>query len=185
MLKSIALRKRKLKSSFVYLLTPLLLVIGLSACSNKPELNATPLFHSQITQDNGKLFKFYLLMHRGDDAPNEQGNRMAKSAKPEKGNKPKKEGGRSGRGKGKDNGPSTDAGSKEEMAMQAKNKQQLRLAELLQKALEQEIEDNGYCRRGYRTFEEKITRGMLSIKGECYDSATAQDKKRFVSRDLS
>lgn len=174
------------------------LVSALAACANQPEPDVTPVFHTHISEDNAKLFKFYLLMHR-DNESHGQGKKssgqQAKSAKPNKGGRDKKQGGQKGSGKGGGrNDPQTGEvtaeqslanESNEDIATQMKNRKQLMLSDLLLQQLTEHVAQQGYCRQGFRTFDEKIGKGVLSIKGECYDSATAKDKQAFVSRDIT
>jgi len=170
-----------IKNKFFSMLLPLLLSIFLAACSSNQQPDVTPIFHSEIKQDDGKFFHFYLLVTKNNDQ--EDGREQRKSgAKPANG-KERSEGGRGKKGNkaNKDSQGHSQSGQNSASAQSERNKQRsLMLIEQLNERLEQ----NNYCRKGYMVLEENIGRGILSIKGECHESATEKDKVNFPNRKL-
>ena len=53
------------------------------------------------------------------------------------------------------------------------------LEKLIIRALDIRISENGYCREGYIELGSYIERGSFEIRGECNDTATQTDRKRF------
>ncbi len=49
----------------------------------------------------------------------------------------------------------------------------------LQFAVPRLLEENGYCREGYYTLDTLISYGNGSLRGECKEAATAEDRERF------
>lgn len=48
-------------------------------------------------------------------------------------------------------------------------------------ALDRKLLESGYCREGYLRLGSFIERGIVEIKGECQESATADDREKFAS----
>ena len=50
--------------------------------------------------------------------------------------------------------------------------------------VEQVLEQTGYCRDGYFELYRERDPGVLSVRGECRDSATASDRQQFRSGEI-
>ncbi len=50
--------------------------------------------------------------------------------------------------------------------------------------VEQVLEQTGYCRDGYFELYRERDPGVLSVRGECRDSATATDRQQFPSGEI-
>lgn len=132
----------------------------LSACAGRQEKPVEEIFVTQIRADNSKMFAFTL-----------------KSEKTERGDKPhdktaaKQGKGRKGGGRGKAAGKTANKAESRER----KNP----LADMFEQRLEQRLSQSGYCSAGYIELERYATRGAMTVRGECNDSATANDRQRF------
>ncbi|WKE65137.1 hypothetical protein PVT67_15955 [Gallaecimonas kandeliae] len=113
-------------------------------------------FSTYISEDGSKRFVFSLETQGGRSGPG-MGGREGR-------------GGRGGPGMGRSGG---DRGGQQ--ARQEAGQGQDKLLELL----EEKLADNGYCRSGYIQLDSTQRGHFLRFTGECNESATDEDRKRF------
>ncbi len=139
--------------------------LTLSGCSsNSPKRQGgmpTEVFVTHIKPDASKIFNYSLIKKM----PNQGQGQMGK-----------------GRGKGGGmhggGGGGMKGGGKPNMS-QMKDKMQ----EKAHKKLNQKLAQTGYCREGYMELESYFERGLVTIKGECNESATTEDIKTFPNSE--
>ena len=137
--------------------------LSITACSsNSPKRQSgmpTEVFVTQIKPDGSKVFNYSLIKNM----PNQ--GQMGKG----RGKGGGMHGGMSGGMKG---------GKKPDMS-----KMKAKMEEKANKKLNLKLAETGYCREGYMELDSFFERGHVTIKGECNESATAQDKKTFINID--
>ena len=139
-------------------LSVLVIAIALSSsCSSKkPHPAPVTYFSTNITVEGGKFFVYRLEMpQRGGQEDGGRGSR------PEKGKKPGGGGGRNGASP-PNNGRK---GGRSEVN--------------LKQRVDRLIAENRYCRDGYVVLDEYTGAGGVSLRGECRDGATPEDRSRF------
>ncbi|WP_281559818.1 hypothetical protein [Thalassomonas sp. RHCl1] len=129
----------------------------LSACSSRQDKPVEEIFVTQIRADNSKMFAFTLRA--------EQASRGDKTRDKMAGGKQGKRGKGTGRNKG--------AGKGE------RQEREHPLANVIQQKLEQKLDQSQYCTSGYLELERYATREGMTVRGECNESATADDRLRF------
>jgi hypothetical protein len=63
------------------------------------------------------------------------------------------------------------------------NKMKAKMQEKATKKLSLRLAESGYCREGYMELDSFFERGHVTIKGECNETATAQDREKFINSD--
>lgn len=58
-----------------------------------------------------------------------------------------------------------------------------RAKEVVYEKLKLKLDETGYCRESYIELDKYFVRGRSQIRGECKDSATAEDRMTFVNED--
>ncbi|WDE12460.1 hypothetical protein [Thalassomonas haliotis] len=130
----------------------------LSACAGHKEKPVEEIFVTQIREDDSKMFAFTLKSERAGRGDKARNKTAAKPGKARKGGRQK--------GTGKAEG----------------RERENPLAGIVQQRLEQRLSENGYCSAGYIELERYATRGGMTVRGECHDSATANDRQRFPNQ---
>jgi hypothetical protein len=127
-----------------------IIVVALSsACSSKKPRPEPVIYFSTNITVEGGKFFVYRL---------EMPARAERGSRPMKGGRP--EGGRGGPPQGRDRKSGRGEGD-------------------LKQRVDQLIAENRYCRDGYIVLEEFTGAGGVSLRGECRDGATAEDRHRF------
>ncbi len=133
--------------------------LSITACSsNSPKRQSgmpTEVFVTHIKPDGSKVFNYSLIKKMPSQG------QMGK-----------------GRGKGGGMGGGMKGGKKPDMS-----KMKAKMEEKADKKLNMKLAQTGYCREGYMELDSFFERGHVTIKGECNESATAQDKKTFINID--
>ncbi|WDD99674.1 hypothetical protein [Thalassomonas actiniarum] len=132
----------------------------LSACSSRQEKSVEEIFVTQIREDNSKMFAFTL--------------RQEKAARSDKTRDKMATGKQGKRGKGAGRNKSAGRGEKQE--------RENPLATVIQQKLEQRLNQSRYCTTGYLELERYASRAGMTVRGECNESATADDRLRFPNR---
>jgi len=144
----------------------LLAIVLLSAgCSNtrkKPE--PIEVFDTQISDDGTKVFVYRLEMPKKSETLN----------KGSRGN-----GKRGGRGDGTKGGRGSGRSSDREKPMARSEQSNNKMDSKLEGGLEKILTDNTYCRDGYYELDRHRTLSDISIRGECRDEATEEDRRKF------
>ena len=156
--------------NFSSLILFILFAIALIGCSSHSAPKISEYFSTEIMADNSKRFYFSLIISHQYDEENNNQMRQKQS---------KRGKGGSGRGSGTRKGDNGNGQTKQSTAKSTKtNSMELELEERLinQLAL------NSYCRTGYMELERNIGRALMSIRGECHESATEGDRQRFIQR---
>lgn len=63
------------------------------------------------------------------------------------------------------------------------SKMKAKMQEKAANKLAKKLSETGYCREGYKELDSFFERGHVTIKGECNETATAQDKKTFPNSE--
>ncbi len=149
---------------YIILISLSISALTLSGCSsNSPKRQGgmpTEDFVTHIKPDGSKIFNYSLIKKM----PNQGQGQMGK-----------------GRGKGggmHGGGGGMKGGGKPNMS-QMKDKMQ----EKAHKKLNLKLAQTGYCREGYMELESFFERGLVTIKGECNESATTEDSKTFPNSE--
>lgn len=69
-------------------------------------------------------------------------------------------------------------GNKENMMKQMAQKKKQASAKI-KKMLNANLVESGYCIEGYVELENIMNRGMVQVIGECHESASEQDRRKF------
>lgn len=163
----------------------------IASCSSKPELPETQaFFNHNILENDSKMFNFNLLLKRrtGDDTDgqNAKGSKGKQSGKKPKDGQRPSNGERSGKGKkGEGNRPKGSNGSNQSnanIAQQRNNERLLQLEQMLFEQLDDKMQETGYCREGYMVLSQELGKNILSVKGECHESATSEDRAKFINQ---
>ncbi len=137
--------------------------LTITACSsNSPKRHGsmpTEIFVTQIKTNGSKIFNYSLIKKM----PNQGKGQMGK------GKGGGKHGGMGGGMKG---------GKKPDMS-----KMKAKMEEKAVNKLAKKLSETGYCREGYMELDSFFERGHVTIKGECNETATAQDKKTFPNSE--
>jgi hypothetical protein len=134
----------------------ILLVLIAAACSGpskKKRAEPLEIFSTQILLDGTKLFAFTL--ERPQRRQNSEGGRQGK------------------RGKGGHGGQGGRRGGEKERGNDMEKQIETRLLAML--------EQTGYCREGYVELDRNLLFGNASIRGECKEGATPEDRKNFIN----
>ena len=127
----------------------------LSACADKhrPEAKQSDIFVTNIKYTNDKVFNFSI------GANQEKGDR-GKNKSQRGGGSPAK----------RNNSPKSDS--------HIANKN---LLDALYSRLELKLSETGYCREGYVEIDTYESENRFHLLGKCNESATPEDKSRFVN----
>lgn len=142
-----------------------LLLASCSSTNDRPK--PIEVFQTQISQDGTKVFVYRL------ERPENPGAERVRSAGP-RGNRDHGEGpagrnGNNGEGKkGRSRGPSD-----------AENKGSKHGDFKLDEGLTAVLAENGFCREGYYELDRYQALGDISLRGECKDTATENDRRNF------
>ena len=131
--------------------------IGITSCASKPHFQSDPLFFTTIFDNDAKLFRFE--MTRVPVYLSEKdlsATKLRKQARARAANK-----------------RHTRAGYKENRLLQELNRE-----------LKRKLEETGFCREGYLRLEQNIETTRAYVRGECYDLATSDDRRKFPNRTI-
>ncbi|MCW8863523.1 MAG: hypothetical protein OQK09_00450 [Colwellia sp.] len=136
----------------------------LSACSSKEQPKIEEFFHTNIRDDNSKEFTFSLLVSTKQKEARKEGN-----SSPDSNNRK----GRKGKGQ---------RGQNTALAPTAKKQssKQDKMKDIFHERLILQMERAQYCREGYITLEESFVGAIYTLRGECHESASKGDRKRFL-----
>ena len=137
--------------------------LTLSGCSSNSSKRhggmPTEVFVTHIKPDGSKIFNYSLIKKMPNQGQMGQG--MGKGGG--------MHGGMGGGMKG---------GKKPDMS-----KMKAKMEEKANKKLNLKLAETGYCREGFMELDSFFERGHVTIKGECNETATAQDKKTFPNTE--
>lgn len=155
----------------VTFLLSLLIIIGCS--SSKPDLSNIGTLRTHIRDDGTKLFVF--TSQRPRRTPKQAGENTKGSAEKT--------------GRGQSQRPSQRPPQQKSRQPQQTDRTSRRqnnggrvnngFREHLLKALDERLEQTGYCREGYLPLGNYIEFGQFEIRGECQETATKQDRVLF------
>jgi hypothetical protein len=129
--------------------------ILMTACSSQSSRSEPEeIFTTTITDDGSKIFVYTLISPKAAN-------------RPQKGRDGSGRGGRGGKGGG---------GKRMAGANQAD------LSKKLEKGLDEKLATTGFCREGYLELDHYQSRGQSSIRGECHDPASAEDRVKFQTK---
>lgn len=129
-------------------------LILLSGCSSKYNTKSTEVFKYQILDDDAKMFTYSLIFVN-----------QSTSGKSDKNKKKEKQ-----------------TNKKYKRGMGKKVTIEDQMTEELEEGLAQKLVTNGYCRKGYFELARDLKRTIYSIRGECNESATPEDRINFVNK---
>lgn len=182
-----------MRLTILYSILAMSFLVGCSS-NNLPETK--PFFRGTILDDDTKLFTFNLLIKRSGEEEegkekNKNGQKRAKGQgeRPQKGGKGEGAKGKGNKSGGSSKGPDDKGGSMAGKNMadkgngnQRNNERLLQFEQMLFDELDNQMSLNSYCRNGYIVLSQDLGRNILSVKGECHESANAQDRKLFLNR---
>ncbi|WDE04798.1 hypothetical protein SG34_026375 [Thalassomonas viridans] len=131
----------------------------LAACSSHREKTVEEIFVTEIREDSSKMFAFTLTQEKA--ARSRQADTKTRAGK---------------QGKSRKGGKEKGAGKNES------RERQNPLEDIFQQRLEQRLSQNNYCRTGYLELERYASRGAMTMRGECNESATESDRQRFPNQ---
>lgn len=134
----------------------------LASCASQTEIASNELFKHQITAEGAKYFQFYLIQKPTPLAHKQTLNHKNQDQKPSK-------------------GKSKERSQQRNVTKSPQNIHDKALQEWLDNRLTQTLADNQYCREGFILLERNVGKGLASIKGECHESASPEDRKKFIS----
>jgi hypothetical protein len=134
----------------------------LTACSSKEKPKVEEFFHTNIRDDGSKEFAFSLMVSANNKVARKETTGPSKKTK---------QGGRKSRGqKARNSTPSNS--SKKSMTDKVQG--------VFQERLTFQLESSQYCREGYLTLDKSFVGAIYTLRGECHESATEEDRKRFT-----
>jgi len=139
----------------------------LSACSNTSEPKTEGFFHTEIRDDNSKEFTFSLVFSRSKEEASRGMKNASTSQRPDKGK---------GSGKGRGN-RSHEASSTTKPNSKSSSKAD-KMQGIFQQHLDLKMQETKYCRTGYLILEQSFIGAVYSLRGECNESATEEDRKK-------
>ncbi len=143
-------------------------LITLPACSNTKEPKTESFFHTQIREDNSKEFIFSLIFSRNEK----------EVAKERQGSSPTQKRGRgNGSGKGQGKGNKSQNASATAMSNAIISHKTDKMLGIFQQHLDLKMQESTYCRTGYLTLEKSFVGAVYTLRGECNESATEEDRK--------
>jgi hypothetical protein len=129
-------------------------IAAVGCSSNKPRHpEIKEEFSTRITEDGSKLFTYTATL------PERKGKQRNMGPPP---------GGGQGRG-----GPPPGESSSGKGGKNGKS-------DPLTQGIDNKLAETGYCREGYFTWEKTISRGTLTVNGECREAATDEDRRVFA-----
>ena len=154
--------------SFRFSLIALFFTLVLSACASKPDLSKgeREQFTTDIQSDGSKRFEFAIV---------KQTNKSGEGRSEGRG-----EGKRGGnRGEGGRRGQGGNRGQGQQRGGQQSGESTEDLREDFIALLDAKIAETAYCRNGYIELDFSQMSGKTEFVGECQESASAEDKKRW------
>ncbi len=137
-------------------------------CSSHSSSQVTEFFSTTIMEDDSKRFYFSLIISNQTEANKSEGQKQSQRSK-----------GGVGKGSGSRKGRNSKSQTDQQPVQQPKvNKRVFELEERLINKLAL----NNYCRTGYMELERNIGKALMSIRGECHESATEEDRQHFINR---
>jgi len=151
-----------------FLYSSILILLFLSGCSNTNKPQFKSFFKTEIHENHSKVFNFSLVLVSGEYT-NETNSKAQKQGKGKGNGKGK------GQGKGKHKKSNDVANEKKSQKKSNVNK----IEKQLDTRLAIELGKNNYCRNGYMELERNLGQRYLSIRGECRENASINDRERF------
>lgn len=151
---------------------PLLSIFVLAGCAQQPPKppKTQENFSTSIKPDGTKQFSYILTMEmpeRKDMGGQSHGG-------------PGDHGGRGGPGGHHDGPPGDHKGKKGDGKGGGKNDgMDEEFASIFDDALNVKLNSTGFCHSGFRSLDTQARRGAKLVKGECNESATDEDRKKF------
>ena len=140
-------------------------LLTLSACSATKQPKMEEFFHTKIHDDGSKRFTFSLIVIQG------QSDKKDKSQK--RANKPSKGSGNRGGNKNGDRENKQGSSNKE-------SSRTSKMTELFEERFQEQMIKNQYCREGYITLDSGFSGAIYTLRGECQENATEEDRKHFL-----
>ena len=146
----------------------LVLLFAITGCSSKGKPQMTDFFRTEIRDDGSKMFTFTVVVskHRGES--NKQESQPHKQTNRERGS-----GGK--RGSGNKRG-----GQANKVADGDRRGDSDQMAELFEELFQKRMVKSRYCRESYIELERGFSGTMFTLRGECRESATNEDRKHFL-----
>jgi hypothetical protein len=145
----------------------LVLLLAVTGCSSKVKHQMTDFFRTDIRDDNSKMFIFTVVITQQRGEIDKQERQSHKKANREQG-----KGGKKGAGnKRGGNNKVADGGSKN-------NSDQMAI--LFEELFQARMDKSQYCREGYIELDRGFSGTMFTLRGECSESATDEDRKHFL-----
>jgi len=146
----------------------------LIACSSSGPVKSQDFFRTEIRDDHSKMFAYTMIVIKGN-ANNEQSSNDSPKAK-----KQQKKGQGKGNGQGKGKGKNKQNKSEQSpQTSKRKKKNTNKMVDLLFDGLNEKLAINHYCRSGFIELKRDIKRTVMTLRGECQESATKADLKQF------
>jgi hypothetical protein len=152
-----------------YLSAPLLFsLFTLSACSSKIEPKSHAFFRTEIRDDNSKEFTFSVVFSRSKDEASNGMKNASNTQRPDK---------RRGSGKGRGNRSQDDSTAAKSTTKTSSKTEKLQT--IFQQHLDLKMKETKYCKAGYLTLEKSFVGAIYSLRGECNESATKEDRNQL------
>lgn len=152
-----------LSKQFIFLFTLSLLM--LSACSSTKQSQMEEFFKTKIHADGSKRFTFSLVILQTQNHNKEKSQQRP--------NKPSKSNGNRKKGQ-------NDSRNNKQGSLDKENSKLSKMTELFEERLQKYMANKQYCREGYITLETSFSGAIYTLRGECQESATDEDKRRFL-----
>ncbi len=142
-------------------------LITLPACSNTKEPKTESFFHTQIRDDSSKEFTFSLIFSRNEKEVGKETQGSSPTQKRDRGN-----GSGKGQGKGSKRGSSSVTAKSNTISASKADRMQATFHQYL----DLKMQESEYCKTGYLTLERNFIGAIYSLRGECNESATKEDR---------
>ena len=141
----------------------LVLSLFLTSCASNPweSSEVAEVFVTDIKSSGLKIFNYSLTRVTPQNGSSERGGGNSKGSGKHGGRGGKSGSGYGGMGSGKSNDDSA-------------------IKLYFNEKLESKLKKTGYCQDGYIELDRSFGRGLLTIRGECEEAATEEDRIKFV-----
>ncbi|MDT0595319.1 hypothetical protein [Glaciecola petra] len=159
----------------------LIITLTISACATKPEheQRAEPTFITDIRSDGSKRFVFTITNTRGSEGRGQRGRGNGNNERGGQGRGSRGQGGGEQGGRGQGNRQSRPQESEQGQGINRSNERDDNTREKFIALLEEKITSTEYCRHGYIELDYSQLREATELVGECQESASDEDKKRW------
>jgi len=155
-------------------------ILFVGACSSTGPVKSQDFFRTQIRDNHSKMFTYTMIVISNKSIANEKNGNGDNAQAKQQHKKGQGKGKGNGQGKGKGKGKNKQNNPEQSLQVsKRKKKKNNKMVELLFDGLNERLAINQYCRGGFIELERDIKRTVMTLRGECQESATKADRGQF------